>query len=129
MPEVSPKAQAAATRMKATIADTLMSANQNSNSPYERAEIRFTPVMIAISPTPISHAGNAIHCCSNCAPAMASTGTTTIQKYQYIQPTTNPAQSPRPVRAKSLKVRTCGSATAISPSMRMTSSTRMPAIR
>ena len=85
--------------------------------------------MITIRATPSSQAGSAIHCCSSTAPAMASTGTTTIQKYQYIQPTTKPAHSPSPVRAKSVKVRTCGSATAISPSMRITSSTRMPAIR
>ena len=34
--------------MNTMIAATLMEENQNSNSPYERADMRFTPVMIAI---------------------------------------------------------------------------------
>ncbi len=63
------------------------------------------------------------------APAIASTGTTIIQKYQYSQPAMKPAQGPRPARANSVKDRTAGNATAISPSMRITSSTSVPVIR
>ena len=57
---------------------------------------------------------------------MASTGTTSTQKYQYSQPTTNPAPSPRPARANSVKERTLGRAVAISPSIRMTSRIKSP---
>jgi hypothetical protein len=67
--------------------------------------------------------------CSMLAPAIASTGTTIIQKYQYSQPATKPPQGPSPARANSVNERTCGMVIAISPSMRMTSSTRMPVIR
>src|SRR6188472_3013224 len=74
--EMSPNAYAAATRMKAMMAVTLIEENQNSNSPYARAESRFTPVMMAISATPISQVGHAIHFSMIAAPAIASTGTT-----------------------------------------------------
>ena len=40
--EVKPNAKAAASAMNTMIAATLMEANQNSNSPYERADIRLT---------------------------------------------------------------------------------------
>ena len=53
----SPVAAAAASAMNTMIAATLIEANQNSNSPYERADIKFTPVMTAISATPNCHAG------------------------------------------------------------------------
>src|SRR5215510_13998378 len=43
--EMRPKAYAAATRMKAMMAVTLIEENQNSNSPYARAERRLTAVM------------------------------------------------------------------------------------
>ena len=64
------------------IATTLIDENQNSNSPYDRAESRFTAVMTAISTSPICQTGSAIQCCRMAAPAIASIGTTTIQKYQ-----------------------------------------------
>src|SRR4051794_39128227 len=48
--DVMPNAWAAATRMKAMIAATLIEENQNSNSPYERADNRLTAVITAISP-------------------------------------------------------------------------------
>ncbi len=60
------------------------------------------------------------------APAMASSGITTTQKYQYSQPTEKPAQLPSTARVNSVNERTCGMSTAISPSIRMTSSTRVP---
>ena len=80
--EVKPNAYAAATAMNATIAATLIDENQNSNSPYERAESRFTAVMMAMSASPICQTGRSNQRCRICAPAMASIGTTTIQKYQ-----------------------------------------------
>src|SRR5262245_56149171 len=42
--DVKPNAYAPAIRMNATIAATLIEENQNSNSPYERADIKFTAV-------------------------------------------------------------------------------------
>ena len=69
--------------------------------------MRLTPVMTDIRQTPISRGekeGN--QCCRIFAPAMASTGTTNTQKYQYSQPTTKPAPSPRPARANSVNERT-----------------------
>src|SRR5512143_642921 len=117
--EVKPKAQAAATTMKARMAPTLTDENQNSNSPYDRADSRFTAVITAISTRPISQIGSAIHCWISLAPAIASIGTTITQKYQYSHPATNPAPCPSPWRANSVKDRMPGCATAISPSMRM----------
>src|SRR6266436_4498440 len=55
--EVKPQAYAAASAMNTTIAATLMEANQNSNSPYERADMRFTAVMMPMSASPRSHDG------------------------------------------------------------------------
>src|SRR5437868_11063902 len=88
--------------MKMTMAATLMDENQNSNSPYERADIRFTPVSSTIRMRPICQTGRSIHACSSPAPAMASMATTTTQKYQYNQPLMNPAQSPSPKRTYSV---------------------------
>src|SRR5262245_11535830 len=48
VPEVNPSAYAPAIRMNARIAATLIEENQNSNSPYERAESRFTAVSTII---------------------------------------------------------------------------------
>ena len=67
--------------------------------------------------------------CRMLAPAIASTGTTIIQKYQYSQPATKPPQLPSPARPNSVNERTFGSVIAISPSMRITSSTSVPVIR
>src|SRR5882672_8261949 len=98
--------------MKTMMADTLMDENQNSNSPYERADIRLTPVITAISPRPSCQDGSGSQECRMLAPAIASTATVMIQKYQYSQPATKPAQGPSPVRANSVKARTFGSETA-----------------
>ncbi|MOA20839.1 hypothetical protein D3C78_1413040 [compost metagenome] len=86
-------------------------------------------VMIASRLSPIIQAGSGIHCSRILAPTTASTATTITQKYQYNQPLVNPTQLPRPIRAYSVKEPTPGSATAISPSMRITSITTMPAAR
>ena len=89
--------------------------------------MRLTQVMIVISPRPICSGENGgSQCCRIFAPAMASTGTTSTQKYQYSQPTTKPAPSPKPARANSVNERTCGSAVAISPNMRITSRISSP---
>ncbi len=113
--------------MKTTMAATLIEANQNSNSAYERVDIRLTPVIAAINAVPMTALGIAgNHCCRITAPAMASTGITMIQKYQYSQPTVKPAQLPNPARANSVKDRISGRDTAISPRQRMTISTINP---
>src|SRR5512138_444148 len=49
----TPSSQPAATTMNTTMAATLIEANQNSNSPYERVELSFTAVRMAINPRPI----------------------------------------------------------------------------
>ncbi len=54
------------------------------------------------------------------APATASIAATTTQKYQYSQPTLNPAQLPSPSREKLATEPDDGRATAISPIARMT---------
>src|ERR1700722_1171099 len=82
---VKPHAKAAASAMNTRIAATLMEANQNSNSPYERADIRLTAVMTPMRTRPSPKgdgpwAPNQL--CRILAPAIASTGTTIIQKYQ-----------------------------------------------
>ena len=82
--------------MKATIAATLIDANQNSNSPKARTEIRLVagqqrasgPAQEAQIGTPGSHSWMIA------APAAASTASTMTQKYQYSQPTVKRAQSP-----------------------------------
>ena len=113
--------------MNTRMALTLIDENQNSNSPKARADIMLTAVMTAMRPVPSASIGTSgIQRCRILAPAIASTGTTSTQKYQYSQPTTKPAQLPRPARANSVNERTSGMATAISPSMRMTISTIMP---
>jgi hypothetical protein len=68
--------------MNATIAATLIDANQNSNSPYERVDSRFVAVKITISASPICQTGRGIQVFRIVAPAMASMPTTTTQKYQ-----------------------------------------------
>ena len=69
--------------MNTTIAATLMDANQNSNSPYERAEARFTAVRITMSPSPICQTSNiGSQACAVCAPTSASNATTTTQNHQ-----------------------------------------------
>src|SRR5579862_3800488 len=67
-PEVSPKAKAAARQMNATIAATLMEANQNSNSPYERADMRLTAVITAMSPRPSGRRSMPVQPCTMLAP-------------------------------------------------------------
>src|ERR1035438_798804 len=80
--EVQPNANDAVIAMNTRMAATLIEANQNSNSAYERADMRFTAVMTAIRPRPICSGDRGIHCCRILAPAIASTGTTRTQKYQ-----------------------------------------------
>ena len=100
--EVMPKANAPVRTIKTRMDATFIDANQNSNSPKDRVDNRFTPVNTAISTTPtcqISNWGNQPQMIL--APAIASMAITTTQKYQYSQPTTKPAQLPTPALAKS----------------------------
>ena len=115
--------------MKATIATTLMPANQNSNSPKDFTDARLTPVSSVISASAMTHSGRSIQRWRISAPATASMASTIDQKYQYSQPVLNPAQPPSARRAYSANEPTCGLATAISPSIRMTSTIRKPAAR
>ena len=81
----------------------------------------------ASAPAPICHVGSSgSQRWMIPAPAIASTGITITQKYQYSQPTENPAQFPSAARVNSVNERTCGISTAISPSMRMISRIRRP---
>ena len=45
------------------LAATLIEENQNSNSPYEREDSRFTAVSASIRTSPICHTGRSIHAC------------------------------------------------------------------
>ena len=113
---------------KATIAATFMEENQNSNSPNERADSRLTAVIPASRAKASAQTGRPIQCCRIPPPAIASIGTTITQKYQYSHPLVNPAQSPSPIRANSVKAPTPGWAAANSLSMRMTSRITQPAV-
>jgi hypothetical protein len=87
-------------------------------------------VSSTISPSDSAHSGTpGSQCWRIPAPAIASTPTTMTQKYQYSQPTEKPAQPPIELRAYSAKEPTVGLATAISPSMRITSTISVPASR
>jgi hypothetical protein len=63
------------------------------------------------------------------APATASIASTIAQKYQHSQPTAKPAHGPSASRQYSMNDPTRGLATAISPSIRITSTTSRPAAR
>ena len=81
--------------MNTTMAPTLSSENQNSNSPYERTDIRLLSVIRLISTRPIAHTGTpGIQSWISAAPAMVSAPTTITQKYQYSQPLTKLARAP-----------------------------------
>ncbi len=67
--------------------------------------------------------------CRIVAPATASMARTIAQNHQYSQPMVKPARGPSAVRQYSMNDPTAGLATAISPSMRMMRTTRIPASR
>ena len=78
------------------IAVTLIDANQYSVSPHERTESRLSSVKTVINPRVNTHGATAGNQKPNSrAPATASSATTMIQKYQYIQPVMKPASSPK----------------------------------
>ena len=81
------------------IANTLMPANQYSNSPYDPTENRFVAVIRTIRPSDRIHSGASNQKVRIFAPATASKPTTMTQKYQYSQATENPAQPPSARRA------------------------------
>ncbi len=111
------------------IAATLIEANQNSNSPKDLTDHRFVAVSSTMRTRLMSHIGASIQRCRMVAPATASMARTIAQKYQYSQPTVKPARAPRALREYSTNYPTDGLATAISPSIRMTRTMRMPAAR
>src|SRR4029079_3913115 len=69
--------------MNATIAATLMPANQNSNSPNDETENRLVAVIKTIRTREQNHSGMSTQYWMIFAPAMASKPTTITQKYQY----------------------------------------------
>ncbi len=85
--------------MNSTIAVTLIDANQNSNSPNERAEWRLVAVSRQRSATAIAGIGRSTQRCSSDAPAVASIASTIAHWYQYSQPIVKPAHGPIPSRA------------------------------
>ena len=85
--------------MNAIIAATLIPANQYSNSPNDETENRLVAVISIIRTSAVNHSGTSIQYWMILAPAIASNPTTMTQKYQYSQPTENPAQSPMASRA------------------------------
>src|SRR5580704_7292085 len=86
-PGQTPNTAAAPAARNSTMAITLIEANQNSASPYDRTESRLTNVKSAVSPRVNCHDWTAGHQTPKIlAPATASSATTMIQKYQYIQP-------------------------------------------
>src|SRR3954463_5442245 len=116
--------------MKATIAATLIDANQNSNSPNALTDTRLVAVSAIISTSEAAQIGTpGSHPWMIAAPAAASTARTMTQKDQYSQPTRKRAQPPTARPAYSAKDPVLGWATAISPSIRMTSTTSSPAAR
>ncbi|MNN87083.1 hypothetical protein D3C81_2045880 [compost metagenome] len=73
------------------MATTLIEANQNSNSPNALTENRLRIVIETSSTRLIDHDGTSgSQKLTSLAPAMASSATTTTQKYQYIQPLMKP---------------------------------------
>ena len=77
------------------MAATLMEANQYSASPQERTDNRFNTVNPSVNARVNDQGGNpGNQYISRRAPATASSATTMIQKYQYIQPVRKPASSP-----------------------------------
>src|SRR5690242_14403200 len=94
-PGQTPNANAVPAHRKATIAATLIEANQNSASPYERTDSRLTTVKRLTSASVYCQGASAGHQVPRIfAPATASRATTITQKYQYIQPVRKPASSP-----------------------------------
>src|ERR1700722_18553352 len=90
-----PRTYAPAAARKATIAATLIEANQNSNSPNDLTEIRFVKVSSSNNAKLTNQAGApGSQKRTRPAPATASSATTMTQKYQYIHPVKKPANSP-----------------------------------
>src|SRR3984893_1143545 len=91
-----PRTKDTATAKNATIAATLIEANQNSNSPNDLTETRFVRVSKSSNAKLMNQAGSlGNQNRTSPAPATASSATTMTQKYQYIQPLRKPASSPR----------------------------------
>src|SRR5271169_1231191 len=103
-PGHKPKTYTPPTTKNATMAATLIDANQNSNSPNDLTDMRFVPVSSSSNTKLISQVGSpGNQKRTRPAPATASRATTMTQKYQYIQPVKNPANAP--MRGRSLHAR------------------------
>src|SRR6476659_10179938 len=81
-PGQRPTTKSVPSTRNATMANTLMPANQYSNSPYDRTDTRFVAVISTISPRDSSHSGASNQKVMIFAPATASKPTTITQKYQ-----------------------------------------------
>src|SRR6476620_5191060 len=94
-PGSQPKSRAAPTRRNPTMAATLSSANQNSNSPKFFTLVRFTAVSTTMNTKAISHTGSAgkMVASSPAAPS-ASAAMTTTSWIHHSQPTVAPATGP-----------------------------------
>src|ERR1700675_811524 len=90
-----PRTNVPATAKNATIAATLIEANQNSNSPNDLTEMRFVRVSKSNNAKLMNQDGaSGSQKRTSPAPATASRATTMTKKYQYIQPVRKPASSP-----------------------------------
>jgi hypothetical protein len=92
--------------------------------------MRFVPVSSSMTARLMAHTGTpGSQRCRMVAPATASMASTMAQNHQYSQPIVKPAREPSALRQYSMKDPTVGLATAISPSMRITSTISPPASR
>src|SRR5450631_976161 len=123
----SPRTKADPRARKAMMVATLMPANQNSNSPNEVTENTLVAVIRNSRIRDSIHSGASNQNVRILAPATASKPMTITQKYQFSQAAEKPAQPPSALRAYSVKDPVCGSAAAISPSIRITRTMSTPA--
>src|SRR5690606_19208801 len=117
------------TARNATMAATLVRANQNSASPNCRTPIRLMPPRTATTTPATTHCGTPGHQPETfSATPVTSTPSTMISMNQYSQPSRNPAHRPSATSAYTENEPEAGSADAISASIRMTATTIAPAM-
>ena len=85
------------------------------------------PISNAVISRANSHCGAPVQWLRIAAPAVASIGITTTQNHQYSRPMEKPAHRPSARSAYVEKEPVSGWAVAISPSIRITSTTSVPA--
>ena len=126
----TPKTARVPRTRKRTIAPTLRVANQNSNSPKFFTAARLATVKTTMKISTQPHWGTAgTQPLAICAAPVASTASTTTSRNQYSQPDVKPAQRPSARSACTENEPEAGIAADISPSIRITSIARAPAIR